>query len=110
MVSDIALKSIYTAYMPELWIVLITGCIKQKCSILNSYIGVSLLGNNPMMDLTKTSHQHYAQSYYARTMSPTLTRERRDLYLDLGNREEMRGNYTMADEFRRLAVSMPLLT
>ena len=63
-----------------------------------------------MIDLTKSSHQHYAQSYYVKAMSPELTRERRDLYLDLGNREEMRGNYPMADEFRRLALSVPLLT
>ena len=31
----------------------------------------------------------------------------RDLYLDLGNHEEMRGNYDVADKYRRLAVNLP---
>jgi len=31
----------------------------------------------------------------------------RDLYLDLGNHEEMRGNYDVADKYRRLALNLP---
>ena len=62
-----------------------------------------------MIDLTKLSHQQYAQSYYARAMSESLIRERRDLYLEIANREEMRGDYKMADKFRRLALKPPRL-
>ena len=62
-----------------------------------------------MIDLTKLSHQQYAQSYYARAMSASLVRERRDLYLEIANREEMRGDYKTADQFRRLALKPPRL-
>ena len=62
-----------------------------------------------MIDLTKISHTHYAQSYYAHSMSASLIRERRDLYLEIANREEMRGDYKTADQFRRLALKPPRL-
>ena len=43
-------------------------------------------------------------------MDPPLSMQRRDLYLDMANFEEMRGNARMADNYRRLALSLPLRT
>ena len=61
-----------------------------------------------MIDLLKPSHDKYAKSFFARMMDPPLSMQRRDLYLDMANFEEMRGNARMADNHRRLALSLPL--